>query len=124
MKQIYLYDTATKAFTHTDLIAENTAVPEGATSVKPLDNNGNALLDPVWNGTSWVGLSPEAFAAKHKTNDLTGGRTPIPSSQDISITELTNQLMQTQKTTIQQGQQISSLTAALLAQIKQSKMEG
>jgi hypothetical protein len=124
MQQIYFYNPETKAFTHTDLIAADAVVPDAATKVRPVDNNGNFLLDPVWNGTSWVGLSTEDFAAKHKVNDLKGGRTPIPTTQDLISVALTDQMIQMQKTSKQQGAQIAGLTATLLAYTKQSKTEG
>lgn len=119
--QVYFYDTATKEFTYTDLIDEGQMIPSNATKVSPVDTEGKGLLDPVWNGTAWVGLSEEAFSEKHKLNDMTGGYVvpkDKPNSDDQTISMLTAQLLQTQMTVKQQGTQIASLTSALLANAK------
>lgn len=118
--QIYFYDPSTKEFAYTDLIDDGQAIPNNATKIRPVDSEGKGLLDPVWNGTAWVGLSEEAFAKKHKLNDMTGGYIVQnkPSSDDQTISMLTAQLLQTQMTVKQQGTQIASLTSALLANAK------
>lgn len=119
--QIYYYDSTTKEFTYTDLIDDGQAVPSNATKTKPVDSEGNGLLDPVWNGTAWVGLSEEAFAEKHKANDMAGGyimQKDEAKQDDQAISMLTAQLLQTQMTIKVQGQQIASLTSALLANAK------
>lgn len=118
--QIFYFDNSTKEFTYTDLIDDGQAIPNNATKIRPFDSEGKGLLDPVWNGTAWVGLSEEAFAEKHKSNDMTGGYIVQnkPSSDDQTISVLTAQLLQTQMTVKQQGTQIASLTGALLANAK------
>ena len=121
--QIYFYDSSTKEFTYTDLIDDDQAIPSNATKIRPVDSEGKGLLDPVWNGTAWVGLSEEAFAEKHKLNDMTGGYIVPknePSSDDQAVIALTAQLMQTQMMVKQQGTQIASLTGALLANVKKN----
>lgn len=120
--QIYYYNSTTKEFTYTDLIDDGQAMPSNATKVKPFDSEGNGLLDPVWNGVAWVGLSKEEFAEKHKSNEMTGGYIPStePNSDDQKISALTAQLLQTQMTVKQQGVQIASLTGALLANTKKN----
>lgn len=119
--QIFYFDNSTKEFTYTDLIDDGQAIPSNATKIRPVDSEGKGLLDPVWNGTAWVGLSEEAFAEKHKVNDMTGGYIipkDEPNSDDQTISMLTAQLLQTQMTVKQQGTQIASLTSALLANAK------
>jgi hypothetical protein len=119
--QIYYFDVTTKEFTYTDLIDDGQAVPSNATKAKPVDSEGNGLLDPVWNGTTWVGLSEEAFAKKHKVNDMSGGyilQKDEAKQDDQAISMLTAQLLQTQMTIKQQGAQIASLTGTLLANAK------
>jgi hypothetical protein len=119
--QIFYFDNSTKEFTYTDLIDDGQAIPNNATKIRPVDSEGKGLLDPVWNGTAWVGLSEEAFVEKHKLNDMTGGYivpNNKPSSDDQTISVLTAQLLQAQMTVKQQGTQIASLTGALLANAK------
>lgn len=120
--QIFYYDPSTYAYTHTELIDETQPVPADATTIRPVDAAGNGLLDPTWNGNAWVPMTATDFVNKHKDNGTTGAYTPtiLPTSQDKTIATLTTQLAQSQKTIIMQGQQIASLTAALLAHTKET----
>lgn len=119
-KQIFYYDPSTHAYTHTELIDETQQVPANATVIKPVDDMGNGLLDPTWNGSAWAPMTETDFINKHKDNDTTGTYTPtiLPTGQDKTIATLTIQLTESQKTNITQSQQIASLTAELLTLTK------
>lgn len=114
--KIYFFDPANQnAFSHFDIVTESAPLPANATTIEPFDNNGKPLLNPTWNGTSWVGVDEETWR-KSLPDVEHGPEAPTPTQQAISA--LTNQLLTTQTKLAQQDQQIAALTGELLKQIK------
>ena len=71
---IYCFDEATKKFAYTDVIADETPVPENATTIAPVNSDGTGMYAPSWNGTNWVPMTKEEFQEKYeqqqKPNDV------------------------------------------------------
>ena len=97
------------------------SVPEGSdleaneTLVVPYDANGAGMYKPKWDATQgkWVETLTQA-----EIDALNKPAVPKPNSDDQAISALTAQLLQTQMTVKQQGTQITSLTGALLENVK------
>lgn len=114
--KIYFFDPDNQnAFSHLDIINDTAQVPANATTIAPIDADGKVLLNPTWNGTSWVGVDEETW--RNSLPDVEHV-TVTPSEKDTQIALLTGELLQTKQAFAHQGQQIASLTAELLAHIK------
>lgn len=117
-KKIYFFDSTNKnAFSYFDIVEDDAQVPANATTVAPFDNEGKPLLNPTWNGSAWTGVDEETWR-KSLPEVPHEDVKEEPNSDDKTISMLTAQLLQTQMTVKAQGQQIASLTSALLANAK------
>lgn len=102
-------------FDYYSVAPQGAALETNETLVAPLNSDGSGMYKPKFDTTqnAWVEtLSKEEIEALNKPAD------PKPNSNDQTISMLTAQLLQTQKTVKQQGTQIASLTNALLANAK------
>ncbi len=70
---IYYFDD-TKRFAYTDVIDDETPVPENATTIAPVNTDGTGMYAPTWNGTEWVPMTKEEFekdfAQQQKPDDV------------------------------------------------------
>ena len=115
-KKIYFFDLDKhNAFSYFDIIKDDAPVPTNATTIAPFDNAGKALLNPTWNGSAWVGVDEETW---RKSLPDVEHDSVTPSDMNNQIAMLTAELLQNKKVINQQGQQIASLTSALLAHTK------
>lgn len=63
---IYCFDEATKKFAYTDVIDDGAQVPENATTIAPINEDGTGMYAPTWNGTKWVPMSQEDYQENHE----------------------------------------------------------
>lgn len=63
---IYCFDEATKKFAYTDVIDDGAQVPENATTIAPINEDGTGMYAPAWNGTNWVPMSQEDYQENHE----------------------------------------------------------
>lgn len=77
---IYYFDD-TKRFAYTDVIADETPVPENATTVAPVNADGTGMYAPTWNGTNWVSMSQEEFQEKYEQQQKPDDVPAITESQ-------------------------------------------
>ena len=77
---IYYFDD-TKRFAYTDVIADETPVPENATTVAPVNADGTGMYAPTWNGTNWVSMSQEEFQEKYEQQQRPDNVPAITESQ-------------------------------------------
>lgn len=73
---IYFFDTKTRAFHHTELIEDKQTLPDNATKIKPIAEDGGTLLDPTFDGEKWVGITQEEYDAKHPAGQVPEGYKP------------------------------------------------
>ena len=92
MKAIYQYDPETKLFTGVDIIDDSEEIPANATDVQPIADDGTGLYDPKWDGTKWVGLTPEEYTEAHKNDPQPDVPEPDPTPEQSSTTSLAQQL--------------------------------
>ena len=108
--QYFFYDPTTKAYTYTDTLPDG-QVANNATTIPPVDVYGNGLLDPTWDGTTWVPMSEADFINKHKNDGATAPYTPTNtvSSTDTLFSKLISQVLDAQFKLKQHDQQIAAL---------------
>lgn len=92
MKAIYYYNSKTKLFTTVDLIEDNAKMPANATDIQPIAEDGTGLYDPKWDGSKWVGLTPEEFTEAHKNDPHPDMPEPDPTPEQSSITAMAKQM--------------------------------
>lgn len=63
---IYYFDDVTKRFLYTDVIDDDTDMPENATTIAPLNSDGSGMYAPSWNGSNWIAMSQEEFQEKYE----------------------------------------------------------
>ena len=63
---IYCFDEATKKFAYTDVIDDGAQVPENATTIAPVNEDGTGMYAPTWNGTNWVPMSQEEYTEQYE----------------------------------------------------------
>ena len=115
-KKLYFFDPANKnAFSYFDILEDDAQVPANATTVAPFDNEGKALLNPTWNGTSWVGVDEETW---RKSLPDVEHATEAPTATQQALSALTGQVLASQIKLNQHDQQIAALTGELLKQTK------
>lgn len=68
MRAAYFYDAFTGAFTKVDLIGEEAKVPDNATLIQPINEDGTGMYDPKWDGEKWVGKSYEEWEAEQPSD--------------------------------------------------------
>lgn len=115
-KKIYFFDpNKHNAFSHFDIFEESDQVPANATTISPFDNSDKPLLNPAWNGTSWVGVDEETWRKSlPDVEHVTEG----PTATQQALSALTGQVLASQIKLNQHDQQIAALTGELLKQIK------
>lgn len=112
---IYCFDKATKKFVYTDVIGENTAVPENATTIAPVNDNGTGMYAPTWDGTKWVSMTKEEYEEKYEQQQIPEGTPTITESQKQKaqfMLELTKM-----KATINANTKMNATLAKQLAQM-------
>lgn len=63
---IYYYDESTRKLQGADYLDDNAEIPANATTIAPLDLNGETLFEPVFNGTDkWTGTSQDEYLKKY-----------------------------------------------------------
>jgi len=63
---IYYYDESTRKLQGADYLDDNAEIPVNATTIAPLDLNGETLFEPVFNGTDkWTGTSQDDYLKKY-----------------------------------------------------------
>ena len=111
---IYRYDDSGN-WVGSDIATTGTALKANETLERPADESGLGMYIPKFDKTQnkWVETMPADEIKK-----LTETGKQEPSANDKVIVNLTAQLLKTQATIKAQGQQIASLTSALLANAK------
>lgn len=111
MKAIYYFDPETKLFTSIDLIEDTAEVPANATDIQPIAADGSGMYDPKWDGSKWVGLTPEEFEEAHKDDPKPDAPEVEPTPEQTSITAMSQQMSD-------MNECIESLEQALTAMAK------
>lgn len=88
MTVIYYFDKKTKLFISSEIIKEGTEIPENATTVKPVNDDGSGMFDPAWNGYKWIGLTQEDYEKKHKDDPQPDTPKPTPTQEQIMLNQL------------------------------------
>lgn len=111
MRAIYFYDATNHKFKDVGFIEDGSVIPPNSTEIVPTSEDGCGLYDPKWDGTKWVGLTPEEYAEAHKNDPQPDVPTLEPTSEQQSITGLAQLIAD-------QAEHITSLEQAitLLAQ--------
>jgi hypothetical protein len=110
--KIYFFDPDKQnAFSYFDIVADDAPVPSNGTTIEPFDNNGIPLLNPTWNGTSWVGVDEETW---RKSLPDVEHDAATATDKDKQIALISAEMLQHKKLLNQQGQQIVSLTTEML----------
>lgn len=78
---IYCFDEATKKFAYTDVIEDGAQVPENATTIAPINEDGTGMYAPTWNGKKWVPMSQEDYQENHEQQQKPNGVPTITESQ-------------------------------------------
>ena len=78
---IYCFDEATKKFAYTDMIDDGAQVPENATTIAPINEDGTGMYAPTWNGTNWVPMTKEEFQEKYEQQQKPDDVPAITESQ-------------------------------------------
>lgn len=92
MKAVYYFDPETKLFTSIDLIEDTAEVPANATDIQPIAADGSGMYDPKWDGSKWVGLTPEEFEEAHKDDPKPDVPEIEPTPEQASLTELAQKI--------------------------------
>lgn len=112
---IYCFDEVTKKFIYTDVIEESSEVPENATTIAPVNDNGTGMYAPTWDGTKWVSMTKEEYQEKYEQQHVPEGTPAITESQKEKaqfMIELTKM-----KATINANTKMNATLAKQLAQI-------
>ena len=88
MKAIYYFDEKTRSFIGSDIIADDTAVPENATLIEPINDDLTGMYDPTWDGTKWVGITQEQWENKHKYDPQPDVPELAPTPEQLMINQL------------------------------------
>ena len=88
MQGIYYFDKQTRRFTFSDIIADSASIPENATTVEPISDDGSGMFDPTWDGTKWVGITQEQWENKHKDDPKPDLPAPAPTPEQLMINQL------------------------------------
>lgn len=88
MQAIYYFDKNTKEFTGSDIIAGNATIPDNATTIQPINDDGSGMYDPTWNGYKWIGLTKEDYDKKHKNDTQPDVPAPAPTPEQLMINQL------------------------------------
>lgn len=78
---IYCFDKATKKFIYTDVIEESSEVPENATTIAPVNDDGTGMYAPTWDGTKWVSMTKEEYQEKYEQQQVPEGVPTITENQ-------------------------------------------
>lgn len=118
---LYYFDD-TKHFAYTDVIVDGTPVPENATTVAPVNDDGTGMYAPTWDGTKWVSMTVEEYKEKYEQQQIPEGTPAITESQKQEaqfMLELTKM-----KTTINANIKMNATLAKQLAQMALNNKEG
>ena len=103
-----------KHFTYCDKIDDSNTLPENATKLAPVDENGAGLYEPItWDGAKWVGTSQSDW---QKANQSDSDTDTYVSAQAKFNAQLTAQLATTLKTVATQATAVATLTKQLASQ--------
>lgn len=119
---IYCFDEITKKFVYTDVIGENSEVPENATTIAPVNSDGTGMYAPSWDGTKWVSMTKEEYQEKYEQQHVPDGVPAITESQKEKaqfMLELTKM-----KATINANTKMNAVLAKQLAQVSLKDKEG
>lgn len=112
---IYYFDEKTKEFAYTDTINDDTQIPETATTIAPVNNDGTGMYAPKWDGAKWVSMTVEEYREKYEQQQIPEGTPTITESQKQKaqfMLELTKM-----KATINANTKLTATLAKQLAQV-------
>lgn len=118
---IYYFDEKTKEFTYTDVIGESSEVPENATTIAPVNDDGTGMYAPKWDGAKWVSMTVEEYREKYEQQQIPEGTPTITESQKQEaqfMLELTKM-----KATINANTKLTATLAKQLAQVSLNDKE-
>lgn len=78
---IYCFDKVTKKFVYTDVIEEESKIPENATTIAPVNDDGSGMYAPSWDGEKWVPMTKEEYQEKYEQQQRPEGVPEITESQ-------------------------------------------
>ena len=87
MTAVYYFDEQTKIFTFSEII-KRTKIPDNATTIQPINDDGSGMYDPTWNGYKWIGLTKEDYDKKHKNDTQPDVPAPAPTPEQLMINQL------------------------------------
>lgn len=119
---IYCFDKVTKKFVYTDIIGENTAVPENATTIAPVNDNGTGMYAPTWDGAKWVPMTKEEYEEKYEQQQIPEGTPTITESQKQKAQFMLE--LSKMKATINANTKMNATLAKQIAQVALKDKEG
>lgn len=90
MRYVFFYKDETNEYMGADTIADDAQVPNNATLVEPVDDNGVGLYDPVWNIEKqiWEGISESEWLKKHGITEEPTLEQKLQAKQTVLIAGL------------------------------------
>ena len=112
---IYCFDKATKKFIYTDVIEESSEVPENATTIAPVNDDGTGMYAPSWDGTKWVSMTKEEYQEKYEQQQAPEGVPTITENQKQKAQFMLE--LAKMKSTINANTKMTATLAKQLAQV-------
>lgn len=112
---IYYFDEKTKEFAYTDTINDDTQIPETATTIAPVNNDGTGMYAPKWDGAKWVSMTVEEYREKYEQQQIPEGTPTITESQKQKAQFMLE--LAKMKVTINANTKMAATLAKQLAQV-------
>lgn len=88
MRAVYFYDALTRQFTKVDLIGEEEKVPDNATLIQPINEDGTGMYDPRWDGEKWISKTYEEWESEQPVEPEPEEPVKEPTTEQLMINQL------------------------------------